>query len=175
MDGAVGRVDLRGLRLLERSRALRRDEAQREFARTQDAVVAAAAAEAASQQRLLDHRAAWRAHEEATFAASVGRTVAGRRFRDQRDGLDQLADKAILLAKALDDARSETVDARSRADAARAHLARQQRRLQQSEAVTERVSTQRADAALTAEEQEIEDGIAQRHGARRPGGSELGR
>lgn len=164
MDGAADRVDLRGLRLLERSRTLRRDDAQGHLARMRDALGTALQDEAQASARLDEHRANWRAREAASLAEMQGRTVGGQRFRDRRDGIEQMADRGILLRQVLDEAGAAVEAARHRMEASRIRLAERQRRLQQNQAITSRVQTMRAAAVEAAEEQELEDDLLQRHG-----------
>ena len=167
MDGAAERVDLRGLRLLERCRTLRRDDASREVSRCMREIDAAEAAEQAADARLRQHRMTWHAREEAILAAASGSTVAGQRFRSVRHDLDRLADEAIRLQAALKDAAASVQAARTAADAARTRLNDRQRRLQQSEAVRDRVTASRAARAEAVEEQELDDDLALRYVAPR--------
>ena len=163
MDDAARRVDLRGLRLLERCRALRRDKAARALAERAAAVEAAEVAERAASEDLADHRAAWLAREDAVMADSVGAAVAGQRFRAALSELDRMADGTVQRQAGLAAAGAAIEDAKAAAEAARVALAAQQRRLQQSEAMGARVRGLRETAAEAEAEQELDDDMAVRH------------
>ena len=163
MDDAAQRVDLRGLKLLERCRALRRDDAQRALQRCLVDIDAARAAERHTQDDLVAHRQAWLDRERAIMAASAGRTMAGRHFRQGLDDLEAMADGTVRRQACLGAARTAVGAAETAAQVARAALAATQRRLQQSEAVRARVLTLRDAASEAAAEQEIDDDIALRH------------
>ena len=164
MDDAAQRVDLRGLKLLERCRALRRDDAARALSSRLSELDAAQAAERDAQTEIIDHRKAWLAREDAIMAATVGSTLPGRHFRRNCDELDGMADGMVDRQVALSSASAAIGVAEASAQAARIHLAAQQRRLQQSEAIGVRVLTLRDAAVEAAAEQELDEDIAMRYG-----------
>jgi len=164
MDDAAQRVDLRGLKLLERCRALRRDDAARALSHRLGEVDAARTAERDAQADLVGHRKAWLAREDAIMAASIGSAITGRHFRKGLDELDEMADGMVLRQGSLSAASAAISVAEASAQAARTHLAAQQRRLQQSGAIGERVLALRAAAAESAAEQELDEDIAMRFG-----------
>ena len=166
MDGAADRVDLRGLGLLARCRTLRRDEAERARAEARRAVDDATTEAREAAERLDAHRSAWRDTEAASFAAMTGHTLDGARFRRTRDTLDAMADRAIRLQDACRAAQESLEAARRTADAARLRFTAEQRRLEQSNTIRDKVTEARAAFASALEEQELDDDLSQRFGRR---------
>lgn len=163
MDDATKHINLRGLRLLERCRASRRDDAARVLSQRLRELETAGAAECEAQDKLVKHRSKWLAREGAMMAASIGSTVPGQQFRIRLDDLDVMADGAVRRLACLSAARAAVCDAQMAAQVARAVLVSQQRRLQQGQTIGARVLTLR-DAAVQADaEQEADDDIAMRY------------
>lgn len=167
MDDAAQRAALRGLKLLERCRALRRDDAARALSQRLREADAAKAAEDEARADLVQHRSKWLAREDALMAAYIGGTVPGLRFRAGRDDLDTLADGTIRRLACLGAARAATGEAAAAAEAARIALAARQRRLQQTEALGGRLLVLHDAAAEAAAEQEADDDLAMRYGGLR--------
>ena len=163
MDNAAQHIDLRGLKLLERCRASRRDDAARVLSQRLRELDAAKAAEHEAQDSLVEHRIEWLAREDAMMAASTGSTVPGQYFRTRLNDLDVMADGAIRRLACLSAARASVCDAQTAVQAARAVLAAQQRRLQQGETIGARVLTLQDAAAQADAEQEADDDIAMRY------------
>ena len=167
MDDAAQRAALRGLKLLERCRALRREDAARLLSQRLREIDQARTAEREMQADLVEHRSKWLAREDAMMANSIGAAVPGQRFRAGLDDLDAMADGTIRRLACLGAARAAVGEAAAAAAAARVALAVHQRRLQQTEAMSGRVLTLQNAAAEAAAEQEADDDVALRYGGPR--------
>lgn len=169
MDGAAGRVKLRGLRLLQRCRELRGEDAAREAARRRAEAEQAEADADRARAALRAHVASWRAQERELMQAAPGAALPVSQLAGRRRHLERLADEAVRLVEALDGAEELAAQAAAALDAARAILATRRREASKAAETADPADRQARRAAGTAEQREAENSATDRFAGARGG------
>lgn len=112
MDGAVGRVSLRGMGLLHGSRTRRERDAKAEVARRLDDARQAALAAQRAQDAMEQQRRAWREREAETLLAMQDVEVQAGELSAHWVMMDRFADAAVRLQAE----RSAAEDQKARAE-----------------------------------------------------------
>ncbi len=163
MDGAVGRVSLRGMGLLHGGRERRERDARMEVARRLDAARQAAATVERAQDAVERQRCAWREREHDALLAMHGAEASSNQLTAHWVEMDRLADEAVRLQAERHAAAVQQARAEHDVVEARGMLKRATRLAQRSEAVIGRIRHWRNRAAEAAEQTEGEDDAIRRH------------
>lgn len=166
MDGAAGRVSLRGMSLLHRSRERRELDAETEVARSLGEARRAGLAAQRARDAAEEQRAAWREREREVLLEMEGVAVSSGQLTAHWVEMERLADEAVRLQAKREAA--EVGHARAEESVVRAREALRQaaRLVQKSESVIERIRHVRERAAEIAEAIESEDDAIRRHTSR---------
>ena len=167
MDGAAGRVSLRGMGLLHGSRERREREARADVARRLAEALRAASAAEEARDAAERQRAAWRGREREALGAMQGVETGSGRLAAHWVEMDRLADEAVRLQAGRDAAEAGRIRADEAVDQARAALRRAARLVQKGEVIMGRIRASRGRAAEAAEQIEGEDDAIRRHAAGR--------
>ncbi len=165
MDGAAGRVSLRGMGLLHGSRERRERDARAEVSRRLAEALRAAAAAEQARNAAERQRAAWRDREREALGAMQGVETGSGRLAAHWVEMDRLADEAVRLRAGRDAAEAGQVEADEAVDQARAALRQAARLVQKGGAVMDRIRAARTRAAEATEQVEGEDDAIRRHAA----------
>ena len=167
MDGAAGRVSLRGMGLLHRNRERRERDAMAEVARRVEDARRAAAAARQAEHRAAEQRRAWREREHEVLLAMAGIEASPGRLADHWAEMDQSADEAVRLQGEREAAAAEEARAGERVAEAQDARRRAARLVQKGSAVIGRIRHWQERAAEAAEQAEGEDDAIRRHAAGR--------
>lgn len=166
MDGAAGRVSLRGMALLRRSRERRERDAEAEVARRLGEARRAAMAVEHARDALEEQRVAWRERERTALLGMQGVATPSGRLTAHWVEMDRLADESVRLKAECTAAEAGQARAEEDVERARGALRRAARLVQRSDVVIGRIQRWRDRVAETAEAIEGEDDAIRRHASR---------
>ena len=169
MDGAAGRVNLRGMGLLHGRRERRERDMMAEVTRRLDAVRRAALDREQVREAQEAQRRAWRESEHEFLTTMQDAEMPSGRLRAHWLEMDRQADEARQLQTAYTAAQAGQVRAEAMLADARGSLRQAARLVQRSNKVMERVQLYQMRAAETAEQADIEEDALGRFMARQRG------